>query len=174
VIFSSPAYFEGLKKECKQATWENRRLKVTSQNAPETWEVRDSQDSQGETFVDMPNSGERELTEHISSRKTGHQVRDRVAIPLSHLWPIVVPVWKNYRDANGQDPEEKKVQGQVQSVIQLKGRSQGLTQLLRLWRAQKNGSIMTAHRKTQQGAERVWSSYLHPTSGQKQQPLLLN
>jgi hypothetical protein len=33
----------------------------------------------------MPDSRERELIEPISSRKTGHEVRDRVAIPQSHL-----------------------------------------------------------------------------------------
>jgi hypothetical protein len=33
----------------------------------------------------MPNSRERELIELSSSRKTGHQVRDRLAIPQSYL-----------------------------------------------------------------------------------------
>ena len=51
------------------------------QNAPETWEVRDSQDSKGGTLDEMPYSRERELIEPTSSRKTGHQVRDGVAIP---------------------------------------------------------------------------------------------
>ncbi|KRX35731.1 hypothetical protein T06_2932 [Trichinella sp. T6] len=37
----------------------------------------------------MPDSRERELVEPTSSRKTGHQ---------------------NYRDGNGEEPEEKKVQ----------------------------------------------------------------
>ena len=55
------------------------------QNAPETWEVRDSQDSKGGTLEKIHNSKERELIEHTSSRKTGHQVRDGVAIPQSHL-----------------------------------------------------------------------------------------
>jgi hypothetical protein len=36
--------------------------------------VRDSQDSKGGTFDEMPYSGERELVESTSSRKTGHQV----------------------------------------------------------------------------------------------------
>ena len=60
-------------------------LGVTLQNAPETWEVRDSQDSKGGTLDEMPDSRERELIEPTSSRKTGHQVRDGVAIPQSHL-----------------------------------------------------------------------------------------
>ena len=51
------------------------------QNAPETWEVRNSQDSKGGTFDEMPSSRERELMEPISSRKTGHLVRDRAVIP---------------------------------------------------------------------------------------------
>ena len=51
------------------------------QSAPETWEVRDSQDSKGGTFDEMPESRERELIEPISSRKTGHRIRDGVVIP---------------------------------------------------------------------------------------------
>ena len=49
------------------------------------------------------------------------------AIPQSQLRPIVVSIWKNYRDENGEEPVEKKVQGQAQIEIQLKGSSQGLT-----------------------------------------------
>ena len=37
------------------------------------------------TLDEMPNSRERELIEPTSSRKTGYQVRDGVAIPQSHL-----------------------------------------------------------------------------------------
>ena len=51
----------------------------------ETWEVRDPKDSKGGTLDEMPDSRERELIEPTSSRKTGHQVRDGVAIPQSHL-----------------------------------------------------------------------------------------
>jgi hypothetical protein len=39
----------------------------------------------GGTLDKTPDSVERELVEHISSRKTGHQVRDGVAIPQSYL-----------------------------------------------------------------------------------------
>jgi hypothetical protein len=62
-----------------------RRYKVegTLQNAPETWEMRDSEYSKGGTLVEMPHSRERELKEPTSSRKTGHQMRKRVAIPQS-------------------------------------------------------------------------------------------
>jgi hypothetical protein len=125
-------------------------------------------DSKGGTLDEMPDSRERELIEPTSSRKTGHQVRDGVATPQSHPWPIIVPVWKNYRDGNGEEPEEKKVQWQAQSGIQLKGRPQGPTLLLRLWSSHKKGPIMTAPGKTQQTAERFRCRYLHPTNGQKQ------
>jgi hypothetical protein len=50
------------------------------QNAPETWEVRDSQDSKGGTLDEMPDSTERDLIESTSSRKRGHQVREGFAI----------------------------------------------------------------------------------------------
>jgi hypothetical protein len=59
-------------------------------NVPETWEVRDPQDSKRATLDQMPYTGERELVEPTSSRKTGHQVR--VVIPQSKLWSIIVPV----------------------------------------------------------------------------------
>jgi hypothetical protein len=36
-------------------------------------------------LYEMLDSRERELREPTSSRKTGHQVRDEVAIPLSYL-----------------------------------------------------------------------------------------
>jgi hypothetical protein len=117
---------------------------------------------------EVPYSRESEHHRSHLQRKTGHQVRDGVAILQSHLWPIIVSVWKNYRDGNGGEHEEKKVQRQAQSGIQLKGRSQGLKLLLRLWSAHKNGPSMTVLRKTQQAAERVRCRYLHPTNGQKQ------
>ena len=39
----------------------------------------------GRTFDEMPDSRERKLIELTSSRETGHQLRDGVAIPWSHL-----------------------------------------------------------------------------------------
>ena len=57
----------------------------TLQNVPEIWEVRDSQDSKRRTLNEIPCLGERELVELTSNRKTGHQVRDGVAIPQSKL-----------------------------------------------------------------------------------------
>jgi hypothetical protein len=92
----------------------------------------------------------------------GRPVRDRAATSPSKLWSIIVPVWKNCKDGNGDEPKKKKVQGQVQSWTHLKGRPQGLTLLLRLWSAYKKGPIMTALQKTQQEAERVICRYLYP------------
>jgi hypothetical protein len=159
---------EGQQKEWKQATSGNRRWGGALQNAPESWKVRVSQDSKGGILDEMPDSRKRELIEPTSSRKIGHQVRDGVSIPQSHLQPIIVPLWKNYRDGNGEKSEEKKVQWQALSGIQVKGGSQGLTLLLRLWSSHKKGSIMTALWKIQQAAEKVRCRYLHPTNGQKQ------
>jgi hypothetical protein len=51
-----------------------KEVGVGLQNVPETWEVRDSQDSKGGTLDEMPNSGERECVKFTSSRKTGYQV----------------------------------------------------------------------------------------------------
>lgn len=54
-------------------------------NAPETWELRDSQDSKEGTLDEMTSSRERELIESTYSRKTGYQVRDVVAMSQPHL-----------------------------------------------------------------------------------------
>jgi hypothetical protein len=41
-----------------------------------TWEVRDSQYSNGGTLDEMPESRKRKLIESTSRRKTGHQMRE--------------------------------------------------------------------------------------------------
>jgi hypothetical protein len=64
---------EGQQSEWKYATLGGGRLGDT-EKVLETWEVRDSQDSKGETLDKMPNSGERELVESTSSRKSGHKL----------------------------------------------------------------------------------------------------
>jgi hypothetical protein len=74
---------EGQQKEWKHATSGRRRLSRVLQNIPEISEMRDSWDSKRGTLDEMPYIGERELVEPTSSRKTGHQVRDGVAIPQS-------------------------------------------------------------------------------------------
>jgi len=50
-----------------------KEVERTFQNVPETWEVRDSQDSTGRTLDEMSHSGERELVEPTSCRKIAHQ-----------------------------------------------------------------------------------------------------
>jgi hypothetical protein len=115
----------------------------------------------------MPDSREREFIELTSSRKTGHQVWEGVAIPQSHLWPIIVSVWKKYRDWNREEPEEKKVQGQTQSRIQLKGSSQDLTLFItEAMEYSQKRSIMTVFGKTWQAAESDVD--ICPTNRQKQ------
>jgi hypothetical protein len=71
----------------KQETSGNRRLEDTSptMSALETWELKDYQDSKGGTLHEELDSREREIIDPTSNRKTGHQMRDGVAIPQSHL-----------------------------------------------------------------------------------------
>jgi hypothetical protein len=59
----------------------------TLQIAPETWEVRDSQDSKREILNEMTNSREREIVEPTSSQKKGHQAKERghlIVTTLTH------------------------------------------------------------------------------------------
>jgi hypothetical protein len=100
-------------------------------------------------------------------------VRDGIAFPQSKLWPIIVLVRKNCRERNGEKPEGKKDQGQAQSGIQLKGRSQDLTLLLRLWRAHKKGPIMTALQKLQQAVDLYADIFTQPMD-RSSWPRLLN
>jgi hypothetical protein len=79
------------KKNGNRKPWETGGWE-TLQNAPEIWEVRDSQHSKGGTLDKMPYSRERELIDPTSSGKTGHQVRDSVSFPQSKPRPIIVPV----------------------------------------------------------------------------------
>ena len=57
---------KGQQKEWKQATLGGRRL--GGDHIPETWEVRDSQDSKRGTVDEMPNGREKELIEPTFSR----------------------------------------------------------------------------------------------------------
>ena len=108
-------------KEMKQSTSEIVGQAWTLQNVSESWEVRHTQDSKGGTLDEMTICRERELLEPTFSRKTGHQMRD---IPYSQIIWLRIRFWKNYRDGNGEEPEEKKFQKQAQIRIQLKGLSQ--------------------------------------------------
>jgi hypothetical protein len=72
---------EGQQKEWKQAITGVRRLGRILQNVPETWEIRDSQQSKGGALDEMPNGREKEITEPTSSINTGLQMRNGVAIP---------------------------------------------------------------------------------------------
>jgi hypothetical protein len=101
----------------------------------------------------MPYIGEREFVDPISSRRTGHQVRDGVAIPQSKLWPIIVPVWKNSRDGNGEEPEEKKVQWQAQKWDPAQGetpRPDSITEAIESSQKKKNLSWLPSKRPNKQ------------------------
>ena len=76
-----------LKKNGKNGNKQPREVGSggTLEKVSETWDVRDPQESKGGTLDEMHNSGERKLIEPTSSRKTGHQVREGVAIPQSKL-----------------------------------------------------------------------------------------
>jgi hypothetical protein len=59
--------------------------KINKEVRHQQTKMRDSQESKEGTLDKMPDSRERELIEPTSSRKTGHQVRDGVAILQSQL-----------------------------------------------------------------------------------------
>jgi hypothetical protein len=63
------------------------------QKVPETWEVRSSQDSKAGTLDEIPNSGERELIESISSIKIGRQMEELSCNhTVKNFDPVIVPV----------------------------------------------------------------------------------
>ena len=71
----------------------------------------------------LPYSREKELIEPTSSQE------DKISSEGWGCHPTVTSlthncfIWKNYRNGNGEEPEEKKVQLQAQSGIQLKGKA---------------------------------------------------
>jgi hypothetical protein len=71
--------------ELKYATWGLWGRSGDPLERPESWKVRDSEDSRRGTIDEMPNSGKRELIEFTSSRKTEHQVQGWVAIQQSKI-----------------------------------------------------------------------------------------
>ena len=87
----------------------------------------------GGTLDEMPNSREREIIEPTSSRKTGHQVKDGVAIPQSQLL-----LTERITGMEMKRILRKRMSRDRPKVgIQVTGMSQGLTLLLRLWSSHK-------------------------------------
>ena len=87
-----------------------RRWGGTLYNVPETWDVRDSQDSKGGTVDETPNSGEKDISESTSSRKIDHQVERWGCHPtVKNSDPELSLYRKNCRDKNGEETERKKV-----------------------------------------------------------------
>jgi hypothetical protein len=75
-------------------------------------------------------------------------------IPLSQLRPIIVPILKNYRDGNGEEPEQKKVQQHAQRDPAQGEVSRPDTITEAMEHSQK-GHSMTALQKTQPETEKV-------------------
>jgi len=71
-------------------------------------------------------------------------------------------------DKNGEEPMRERRSRDWPNLGSISmGVPQGLTLLLRLWHAHKEGPIMTDLQKTQQATERVKCRYLDPSNGQK-------
>jgi hypothetical protein len=102
----------------------------------------------------MPNSGERELVEPTSSRKTGHQVEG---------WGCHLTVKKSYPELflskrTAGTKMEKRLRARRSSDwpnwgIYLKARLQGLTLLLMLWCAYRQDHSIAVLRESQQAAD---------------------
>jgi hypothetical protein len=75
-----------------------------------TWEVRDFQDSNGNTLDEVPNIKERELIKFIYIRKTRHQVEGRDCHSTVKILISNCSCLKNCRGKNGEEPEGKEVQ----------------------------------------------------------------
>jgi hypothetical protein len=72
-------------------------VRGTLLNEPETWEVRDSQDSKEGTLDEMPDSRERELIELTSSRKMregGHPTVTTLTHNCSYLKELQGWKWR--------------------------------------------------------------------------------
>jgi hypothetical protein len=69
---------KGLKPEGQKKNVNSQPQKIGG--CRETWEVRDSQDSRGETLDEMQDSREWEIIESTSYRRIVHQMRDKFAI----------------------------------------------------------------------------------------------
>jgi len=111
--------------------------------------------------------GEGTCTVHLHLKDRGSSGGMGLPLHSQKPWARIVPVWKNYRNKTGEEPEEKEVQWQAQIKIQLRGRPQGLILLRMLSCAYGQESSVTALQKTQQASERIRCRYLHPTNEEK-------
>ena len=93
--------------------------------------MRDSQDSKGGTLDEMPYSGERELVESTSSRKTGHQVEGWGCHPtVKNSDPELFLSERTAGTKMEKSLRKRRTNNRPKSEIQLKGRPQDLTLLL--------------------------------------------
>ena len=132
--------FEGQQKEYKQVTLWGRRLWDSPEFTRDLGGVKLSGLKGRDLWWNALQWGEETCRAHL-------QQKDRVSSEERGCYPTVKTLthycsfWKNCRDENGEEPEEKKVQQQAQIGIQLKGRPQGLTLLLSQWSTHK-GDIL--------------------------------
>ena len=82
----------------------------TLQKVQETSEVRDSRDSKGGTLNEMSYSGDRELVESSSSRKTGHQLEGWGCHPTVKNSDSKSLLPERTAGINGEEPEGKEIQ----------------------------------------------------------------
>jgi hypothetical protein len=87
------------------------------QNAPKTWEVRDSQESKGQILDEMPDSKESELIESTSSRKTGWGCHSTVT-SLTHNCSAERIMERNLRKRRSSDRPKVKSSSRSDTITE--------------------------------------------------------
>jgi hypothetical protein len=137
----------------------------TLQNVPETWEVRQSQDSKGRTLDEMPQSREFPTYRAYLHRKDRALSEGGGYHPIVKTLTVIVPIWKNYRDGNGSLGKRRS-----SDRPKVESSSRGGSEA---WHYYWDNGVLTNRDlswlplKAQQVAERLRCRYLYPSNGQK-------